>query len=168
MNRSRLAERLLPHPVLTITLVAVWMLLSNRLTAGGLVLAILFGVLVPLFTSRFWPDRPKLRLGPALAAYLAIVLWDIVVANFHIAWVILFHRNRDLRRCWLVIPLDVRSPEAISALAGTISLTPGTVSSDVSADGRSLLVHALDVADPAAETARIKARYETRLLRIFP
>ena len=52
-------------------------------------------------------------------------------------------------------------------LAGTISLTPGTVSSDISSDGRALLVHALDVADPAAEVARIKQRYETRLMKVF-
>ncbi|WP_312162757.1 Na+/H+ antiporter subunit E [Phenylobacterium sp.] len=168
MKQPGVWRRLLPHPALSAALVAVWLLLSNRLTVGGLVLALLFAVLVPLFTSRFWPDRPKLRFGPALAGYLAIVLWDIVVANFHVAWVILFHRNRDLRRRWLVIPLSVRSPEAITTLAGTISLTPGTVSSDVSADGRHLLVHALDLADSAVEVARIKARYETRLLRIFP
>ena len=52
-------------------------------------------------------------------------------------------------------------------LAGTISLTPGTVSSDGSADGRFLLVHALDVPDPEAEIARIKQRYEARLQRVF-
>lgn len=168
MTRRGLAERLLPHPLLSITLVAVWMLLLNSLTAGGLVLGLLFGVLVPIFTRRFWPDRPRLRVRAALFGYLAIVLRDIVAANFHVAFVILARRNRDLRTHWLVIPLDVRSPEAITALAGTISLTPGTVSSDVSDDGRALLVHALDVEDPVAEVARIKARYESRLLRIFP
>ncbi|PND65835.1 Na+/H+ antiporter subunit E, partial [Escherichia coli] len=77
--------------------------------------------------------------------YTAIVLFDIVVANFQVAAVILFRRNRDLRARWLVIPLELDTPEAITVLAGTISLTPGTVSSDVSADGRFLLVHALDV-----------------------
>ena len=57
---------------------------------------------------------------------------------------------------------------AIGLRPQTSSLTPGTVSSDVSADGRFLLVHALDVADAAAEIARIKTRYEAPLLRIFP
>jgi len=66
-----------------------------------------------------------------------------------------------------VVPIELRSAEAITVLAGTISLTPGTVSSDVSADGRALLVHALDVADPEAEVTRIKQRYEARLLKVF-
>lgn len=159
--------RLLPHPALTVLLVVVWMLLVNDLTFGALFLALVFGFLVPLITSRFWPGRPKIRFGPDAVVYLAIVLFDIVVANFEIAWIILTRRNRDLRSCWLVIPVDLRSPEAITVLAGTISLTPGTVSSDISSDGRSLLVHALDVADPAAEVSRIKQRYEARLLKVF-
>ncbi|PXA94131.1 Na+/H+ antiporter subunit E, partial [Nostoc sp. 3335mG] len=115
----------------------------------------------------FWPARPRMRFGRAFLGYLGIVLFDIVVANFQVARLILFRRNRDLRAHWLVVPIDLSTPEAITMLAGTISLTPGTVSSDMSADGRFLLVHALDVADPAAEVARIKHRYEARLQRIF-
>jgi multicomponent K+:H+ antiporter subunit E len=160
-------RRLLPHPALSVLLVVVWMLLVNEFTFGALFLALVFGVLVPLVTSRFWPDRPKMRFGRDALAYLVIVLFDIVVANFQIAWIILTRRNRDLRSCWLVIPTELRSAEAITVLAGTISLTPGTVSSDISSDGRALLVHALDVADPVAEVARIKQRYETRLMKVF-
>mgnify|MGYP003655982211 FL=1 len=160
-------RHLLPHPALSVLLVIVWMLLVNEFTFGALFLALVFGVLVPLVTSRFWPDRPKMRFGRDALAYLVIVLCDIVVANFEIAWIILTRRNRDLRSCWLVIPTELRSAEAITVLAGTISLTPGTVSSDISSDGRALLVHALDVADPVAEVARIKQRYETRLMKVF-
>lgn len=145
----------------------VWMLLVNEFTMGALFLAVVFCVLVPLVTSRFWPDRPRIRFGRDAAAFVMIVLFDIVVANFQIAWIILTRRNRDLRSHWLVIPVELRSAEAITVLAGTISLTPGTVSSDVSGDGRTLLVHALDVADPVAEVARIKQRYEARLLKVF-
>jgi len=160
-------RRLLPHPALSVLLVVVWMLLVNEFTFGALFLALVFGVLVPLVTSRFWPDRPKMRFGRDALAYLLIVIFDVIVANFEIAWIILTRRNRDLRSCWLVIPTELRSAEAITVLAGTISLTPGTVSSDISSDGRALLVHALDVADPVAEVARIKQRYETRLMKVF-
>jgi multicomponent K+:H+ antiporter subunit E len=160
-------NRLLPHPGLSVLLVVVWLLMANSLSVGALLLGMLFAVIVPLFTSAFWPDRPKLRFGWPIVDYLAIVLLDIVVANFHVAWLILFRPSRDLRPRWLCIPLDLHSAEAITALAGTISLTPGTVSADISTDGRHLLVHALDTSDPAAEIARIKARYERRLQRIF-
>lgn len=159
--------RLFPHPGLSAMLILVWMLLVNSFTLGALFLAVVFGILVPLLTAPFWPNRPPLRFGWAMIDYLGVVMWDILVANFQIAWLILFRRSRDLRSHWLVIPLELRTAEAITTLAGTISLTPGTVSADVAADGRSLLVHALDVTDPAAEVARIKSRYEARLMRIF-
>ncbi|ADL01373.1 Na+/H+ antiporter subunit E [Brevundimonas subvibrioides] len=160
-------RRLFPHPALSAMLVAVWMLLVNAFTFGALFLALVFGVLVPLYINRFWPDQPRIRFGRALIGYVGIVLFDIVIANFHVASVILTRRNRDLRARWLVIPLELRSPEAITTLAATISLTPGTVSSDISGCGRFLLVHALDVSDPEAEVIRMKRRYEGRLLKVF-
>lgn len=161
-------RRLFPHPVLSIALVAVWLLLLNSVTLGGFVLAVFVGTVVPLLTAPFWPNRPQLRFGWPMIDYLAVVLWDVLVANFGVARLILFRRSEDLHSAWLTVPLDLRTPEAITMLAGTISLTPGTVSSDLAGDGRSLLVHALDVPDREAEVRRIKHRYERRLMRIFP
>lgn len=160
-------KKLLPHPALSVTLIVVWMLLANEITVGGLVLGVIVGVVTPILTSPFWPDRPRVRFGPPTWIYIAVVLFDIVAASFQIALIVLFRRSKDLRSAWLVIPLDVRSPEAITMLAGTISMTPGTVSCDVSACGRALLVHALDTPDPEAEVARIKRRYEARLKKVF-
>lgn len=160
-------KRLLPHPGLTLLLVTMWMLVLNSLSMGGFLLGLFFAIVVPLFTAPFWPDRPQMRLGLPLFGYAFLVLWDIVVANFEVARLILFRRNRDFRSCWLSIPLELRSAEAITLLAGTISLTPGTVSTDISTDGRHLLVHALDTGDAAGEITRIKTRYERRLLEIF-
>lgn len=158
---------ILPHPALSAMLLVVWLLMANQVTVGGVVLGAFLAIVLPKFTQPFWPARPRVRFGRALIGYVGIVVFDILVANFQVAWLILFRRNRDLRAEWLIVPVDLTTPEAITVLAGTISLTPGTVSSDVSADGRSLLVHALDVADPAAEVARIKARYEARLMKVF-
>ncbi len=157
---------LLPHPGLSALLVVMWVVMVNDLTFGALFLGLLFGVLVPLFTAPWWPGRPAVRFLPALA-YVVLVLRDIVVANFEVAAIILFKPNRDLRPAWLTIPLDLTTPEAITVFAGTISLTPGTVSADVSACGTFLLVHALHAPDPAAEVAKVKARYEARLKEIF-
>ena len=159
-------NRLLPHPGLSVLLVVMWVVMVNDLTFGTLFLGIVFGILVPIFTAPWWPDRPHVRFVPAIA-YCGVVLWDIVVANFQVAAIILFKPNRDLKPAWLVVPLDLTSPEAITVFAGTISLTPGTVSSDVSACGKYLLVHALHAPDPAADIAKAKARYEARLKEIF-
>jgi multicomponent K+:H+ antiporter subunit E len=159
-------NRWLPHPGLSVLLAVMWVVMVNDLTAGTLVLGLAVGVLVPLYTAGWWPERPRVRFLPALA-YAGIVLRDIVVANFAVAAIILFKPARDLRPAWLTIPLELATPEAITVFAGTISLTPGTVSADISACGKFLLVHALHAPDPAAEVAKVKARYEARLKAIF-
>ena len=159
-------RRLIPHPALSVLLVIVWLLMANSVTFGGLLIGIVIGILLPIYTAPFWPDRPAVNFR-AGAAYLALVLSDIIIANFEVAAIILFKRNRDLKPAWLVIPMELKTPEAVTVFAGTISLTPGTVSADVSACGNYLLVHALDTADPDAEIARIKSRYEARLKKVF-
>lgn len=159
-------SRLLPHPGLTALLVVMWVMMAGDVTFGTVFLGVVVGVLVPVFTAPWWPGRPRVRFGRG-AAFCALVLWDIVVANFEVAAIVLFKPARDLRPAWLTIPLDLASPEAVTTLAGTISLTPGTVSADLSACGRFLLVHALHAPDPAAEIVRIKARYEARLKEVF-
>lgn len=159
-------SRLFPHPGLTALLVVMWIVMVGEVSFGALFLGLAVGIIVPIFTAPWWPGRPEVRFLPAFA-YLGVVLWDIVVANFQVAAIILFRRNRDLKPAWLTIPLELTSPEAITVFAGTISLTPGTVSADVSACGKYLLVHALHAPDPASEIAKVKARYEARLKEIF-
>ena len=54
-------RRFLPHPLLTLTLTIVWVLLSNEVTPGVIVLGVILGVAIPLFTSKFWPQTPTLK-----------------------------------------------------------------------------------------------------------
>lgn len=73
-----------------------------------------------------------------------------------------------LRPAILAVPLDVRSPEGIVLFADMVTLTPGTTSLDVSADGRTLYVHVLDAPDPAAAVAGMKATLEARAREVLP
>ncbi|KJS43257.1 Na+/H+ antiporter subunit E [Roseovarius sp. BRH_c41] len=160
-------RKILPHPFLTLALIVVWQMLVNKLTFGNLVLGTILGLIIPVITSPYWPNRPRLSSLPRIVEYVLIVLWDICVANVQVAMIILFKTNANTKPAWISIPLELRTPEAITVLAGTITMTPGTVSSDLSADGRSLLVHCLDAPDPDAVRDDIKARYERRLKEIF-
>lgn len=160
-------RRVVPNPVLTLVLTAVWLLLLNAFSVGALIFGLILGLLVPLFTRRFWPNAPRVRRPLKIVTYCLVVMWDIVVANVQVAYLILFRRNEQLRPVFISIPLEVRAPEAIAVLAGTITMTPGTVSSDLSADNKSLLVHCLDTGDPQGTVDGIKQRYEARLKEIF-
>lgn len=160
-------NRLLPHPALSVFLALVWLILAGSWTPGSLVLAGLAGVIVPMITAPLWPGTPWLRRPLGLAGYVGIVIWDVIKSSFAVARVILFLPPGQIRSAWIAVPLDLTSPEAIALLAGTITMTPGTLTADYSADGRSLLVHALHAPDPGAVRDEIKSRYEARLQRIF-
>ena len=162
-----MVRRILPHPYLTLLLALVWLLLENTFSFGVLVFGLILGLIIPIITAAYWPNRPKLRNPAGIAVYMAIVIWDIIVANVVVAWTILFKSNAQMRPTWVSIPLDIRTPEAITILAGTITLTPGTVSADLSSEGHALLVHCLDAEDPDAVRDQIKHRYERRLKEIF-
>ena len=164
---TRALHWLFPHPLLTVLMALVWVVLQNDFSWGMLVFGIILGIIIPRLTSKWWPDRPQAFHMGKMLAYCLLVIWDIIVANIQVAWIILTRSNASLRPAWVVIPLDLKEPEAITILAGTITLTPGTVSADLSNEGHSLLVHALDAPDPDAVRDEIKDRYERRLKEIF-
>jgi multicomponent K+:H+ antiporter subunit E len=160
-------RKLFPHPYLTLLLIITWMLLVNQFKLGSLVFAVILGTIIPIITSPYWPERTLLRNPLAIAGYVLLVLYDIVKSNFIVAGIVLFRSNSTLQSKWITVPLDLRSPEGITVLAGTITMTPGTVTADMSGDGRVLLVHCLHAPDPDAVRDEIKSRYEARLKRIF-
>lgn len=160
-------KRLFPHPLLSITLTFVWLALVNKFTLGNLLLGGALGIIVPAGTNQYWPGRSIVSSPLKVAMYFALVLWDIVVANFQVAAIILFKRDKDIHSKWVCVPLELTSPEGITVLAGTITMTPGTISAMLSADNGSILVHCLHSDDPQAIRDDIKHRYERRLMEIF-
>ncbi len=160
-------KKLLPHPHLTLLLTAVWLLLANAYTLNSLVFGLLMGLVIPWITAPYWPDRPRVRNFPMIVEYVLIVMWDILKSNITVARIVLFVPNARLEPAWVTVPLDLHEPEAITALAGTITMTPGTLTAELAADGHSLLVHCLHAPDPDGVRDEIKERYERRLKEIF-
>jgi multicomponent K+:H+ antiporter subunit E len=160
-------SRFFPQPLVTLTLLAFWLLAWNSLEPGLLLLGLAVAVTIPYYTARFWPEYPRVVRYAPLLRFILRFLYDVVVANLSVAVLILGPKSR-LRTRFLVIPLSTRDPYVTTLLASIISLTPGTVSSNLSGDGSSLLVHALDSEGEEADIARIKRRYETPLMEIFP
>lgn len=161
-------SRLVPHPFLTLLLTFVWMMLMNSVSAGAAAFGLFLGLVVPFLTQSYWPDRPRIHRPLKIVEYILVVLYDIVTANITVARIVLFVPRARLQPAWVVIPLELRSPEAITVLAGSITLTPGTLTAEVSSDAHSILVHCLHAPDPDAVREEIKQRYERRLLEIFP
>jgi multicomponent K+:H+ antiporter subunit E len=160
-------HRVLPHPVLSLTLVATWLLLNQTVALGHVLLGGALAVAVPLLTRAYWPGRPPFRRLPRLWRLALVVVGDVIVANLEVAYRTLAQRRASLRPGFAEIPLDLRDPYAIALLLGIISITPGTVSADLDDVHHVLLVHWLHEPDAAAPVARIKRRYEAVLLEVL-
>ena len=159
-------KKILPHPILSLALWLVWLLLNNTVAPGHLLLGAILAIIIPLLTSGFWPEKVCIRHPVTLIKFVMVVLWDIMIANVIVARLILSNKDK-LQPLFLHIPLDIEHPLAIGLLANTISLTPGTVSCDLSEDKKTLLVHGLHEEHPQTTIDEIKQRYEKPLKRVF-
>ncbi|QSP94647.1 Na+/H+ antiporter subunit E [Marinobacter salinisoli] len=155
-----------PQPWLSLSLFLTWQFLSDGVSGGSVVLGLILAWGIPQLTRGFWPDPLVFIKAWRMPAFFIRVLWDIVVASFEVAKLIL--SPRPSRPAFVCYPLELTDPLAISILASTISLTPGTVSADVSDDNKLLLVHALDAEDDQEVIDTIRNRYEKPLLEMFP
>lgn len=165
-GRTGLWHRLLPAPLLSLVLAIVWPVLNQSWSLGQLLLGAVLALAIPWFTEALRADRPVLR-HPEVALRLGLlVLKDIVTSNFDVARLIL-GRESAIRPGFVWLPLTLTDPHGIVALAGIITMTPGTLSADLSPDRKHLLIHAFNVDDPAALIETIKSRYEAPLMEIF-
>jgi multicomponent K+:H+ antiporter subunit E len=170
---SKLWRTLLPAPGLSVVLCLTWLMLNESLSAGHLLLGAGLALVLPWFTRGLRTPGACVRSWRTVwckVRHLAVVvLLDIVKSNVDVARLVLGPEDRlQPRFVWL--PLAISNPRGIAALASIITLTPGTVSAELSADHRWLLVHALHCPDERAAAALvqvIKTRYEQPLLEIF-
>ncbi|MDX1340945.1 MAG: Na+/H+ antiporter subunit E [Reinekea sp.] len=149
-----------------VLLFVVWLLLTNSFSVGNILLATFLAWGIPFLISGLQSETSRVKKPLKAAQYLFILLWDIIISNVVVARQVLGNTHH-LQPGFLAIPLDLTDPLPITLLASTISLTPGTVSTEVSADLKTLYVHALNVDDEQALILGIKQRYESRLKEIF-
>ena len=155
-----------PHPYLSLLLAASWIALQQSLALPQLITAGVLGWGLPRLLYGFLEPGTRLRSVRTALRFTMLVLYDIVVANFTVARIVLSPWSRP-QPGWVVVPLDIRHPTGIVLLATVITTTPGTVSCIVDEAGRRILVHALDCPDAQIMAQEMKARYERPLMEMF-
>lgn len=157
---------MLPYPVLALALLLFWLLL-NGFTPGHL----LMGSLVAIFSS--WamtalrPDVPKVRKWHLLFVLLGRAVLDIIVSNAAVARMILFGRRKGHRSEFVLMPIELEDPMALSLFAIIMTSTPGSAWLEYDSRDKTVLLHVLDVDDKDAWVAMVKTRYEKPLLEVF-
>ncbi|MBL8596292.1 MAG: Na+/H+ antiporter subunit E [Devosia sp.] len=97
---------------------------------------------------------------------LVLFVRELIVSALKVAWLALQPRL-TIRPAIIAYPLTVTTDAQITLLANMITLTPGTLSVDVSADRRTLYIHAIDMASKEALIGDIAAGFETKILGVL-
>lgn len=156
----------LPMPLHSLLLFIVWLLLNNTTAPGHLVLGAFLALTIPLLCAPLQMQQPRVVRPLRAIRYFLLVLGDIVVANVEVA-ILVLGPMRKLQPGFVAVPIDIKGDLPITLLASTVSLTPGTVSAEVSEDQQWLYIHALHLTDEAGLIDTIKSRYEAPLKEIF-
>jgi multicomponent K+:H+ antiporter subunit E len=156
----------LPRPVFSLFLAVLWLLMVNSFSVAHMLLGLTLGLFIPFITRAFWPEQAKVHHLLPLLRYFMVLLVDIVRSNLTVARRILFYPNQ-LTPGFVIFPLELDDDFAITILASTISLTPGTVSAHYDSDAGTLLLHVLHLTDEDELIRDIKTRYEQPLKEIF-
>jgi multicomponent Na+:H+ antiporter subunit E len=149
-----------------LVLAFVWALLMGDIDVANLTVGFVLGYLVLWLAQPVLRDTSYLRRGPQAIRFLAFFVKELVLSNLLVAREVLSPRPR--RRPGVVaVPLDAETDAEITLLANVVTLTPGTLSLDVSPDRSTLYVHAMFLESPEALRRDIKEGFERRILELL-
>ena len=157
---------LVPFPVLSAGLLVLWLLL-NGLSVGHILLGGTVALIGGWAFAVLEPPKMRLRRPLTVLRLAAFVFADIVRSNVAVARIILGLQPRRWTSGFVDIPLQLRDPYALAALACIITSTPGTLWVDFNEASGTLTIHVLDLVDETEWVRTIKGRYERLLLEIF-
>jgi len=153
--------------IVNLLLTLVWAVVTGSFTLHNLVLGFVVGALSLLLVREQLPASLH-RARPVKVLLLAgLFLKELTLSAIKVAFMLL-RPNMRLRPGIFAFPLTITRDFEITLLANLITLTPGTLSVDVSDDRKTLYVHALDCHDPAAERRAISTGFERRIREAFP
>lgn len=160
-------RRLFPAPLLSLALVALWLVLNSPYSLGQWLMALVLGFAVPLLTQSLRPTPVRFS-HPWVAFKLFLrVGVDVIEWNWRVLRGTLGRGDRMPKGAFITVPLDLRDPNGLAVLAAIMCVIPGTIWSEIALDRSALLVHIFDLDDAQHEIALIKQRYERPLMEIF-
>lgn len=159
--------KLIPHPVLSLVLVFMWLLLTS-FSLGHLIL----GSAIALFAGRQFaklePEPVRMRKVWKFIPLFFIVGGDIIRSNYAVARLILTNGNHGQRVSDFVeIPLQMRSEAGLALLAMIVTATPGTAWIAYDREADLLTLHVFDLRETDDWADLITNRYEALLREIF-
>ena len=149
-----------------ILLALVWASVSGGFTLINLLFGFVLGAVALSIIQEQVGSVGYISRLRRIAALMALFVYELMLSASRVA-ILVLSPNMKLKPGIIAYPLKVDRDLEITMLANLITLTPGTLSVDVSADRKTLYIHALDCSDPDAMRADIAAGFERRIMEAF-
>lgn len=156
-----------PSLLLAASLAAFWLVLNDSLEPADLLVALLAAVVIPWLAAPLRPPGGPIRKPLVLARLVLRVGGDVMVSALQVARGVLRPAARPARGLFITVPLELRDPHALAALAIITTVVPGSLWSELAPDRSAVLLHVFGVDDEAAYILDFKTRYERPLKEVF-
>ncbi len=149
-----------------IVLALIWVAVSGNFSGSNLLVGFVLGYVILGLTLREVPAfSGYLRRVPKIILFAGYFLRELIKSNLRVAYDVVTPTDY-MRPAVIAVPLAARTDGEITIVANLISLTPGTLSLDVSSDRRTLYIHVMYL-DDRAETERQIKEFEARVLELL-
>src|SRR5690606_1246333 len=160
-------RRLFPAPLLSLALLAIWLVLNRSYGPGQWLMGAVIGLLVPALIRGLRPTPVRFRRPWVAFTLFMLVGKDVLEWNWRVMLGTLARGDKLPKGGFIKVPLDLQDPNGLAVLAAIMCVIPGTIWSEIALDRSALLVHIFDLKDPQGEIDLIKRRYERPLMEIF-
>lgn len=155
-----------PYPLLSTALLVMWLLLSQSVTPGSILLGVVLSTVLAWVTLKLQPARSHLNRWGRIAGFVVSVVGDVIRSNIGVALNILRARRRRTTAGFMSVEIDLVDENALALLACILTATPGTAWLEYDRRGRTLLLHVLDIENEELWRRTIK-RYAAELKEIL-
>lgn len=152
--------------LMNLLLALIWMALTGKFSLVNFFFGFAAAFLILWMITSKGEDQGYFTRLPRIIAFIFFFLYELLKANLQVAYDVItpkFYMKPGI----IAIPLEAKTDLEITLLANLISLTPGTLSLDVSDDRKVLYVHAMYIYDKEEFIYKIKTGFEKRLLKIL-
>lgn len=143
----------------------IWMFLQNSYLLTTFVFGFIIGLFILFVLRRFFEYDFYFRRVFAFVKLVGVFLIEMIKANVDMIKVVLQPRLKN-KPGIIAVETELETEIEIATLAALITLTPGTVSMDFSADGRTIFVHSIDVDDRDEIIADIRNNFEKAIMEV--
>lgn len=160
-------RRILPHPILAACLLVMWLLLTQSISPGQILLGSIVALIATRTMALLRPEPVRIRSCGAVLRLSGTVAIDIMRSNLAVGRIVALPSRRSRVSGFIRVPLTITNPYALTTLAIILTATPGTLWLQYNRTTGILLLHVLDLVDEQDWITLIKQRYERLLLEIF-